>query len=45
MPPKHRPVEPLPRSLEFLARSWWLPVVLFWAFTLGIVWLAWLLRG
>ncbi len=28
MPPKHRPVEPIPRALEFLARSWWLPVLL-----------------
>jgi hypothetical protein len=35
MPPKHRPSPPIPKPLEFLVRTRWLPFVLFWALVLG----------
>jgi hypothetical protein len=43
MPPKHRPSPNIPSVMEVLLRPWWLPVVLFWACTLGVSYVAWLL--
>lgn len=41
MPPKHRPVAPLPRALQALTRLWWAPVMLFWVVVFGGTYLAW----
>ena len=43
MPPKHRPTPPIPRALEFLTTTRWLPVMLFWSLVFGITYFIWLL--
>jgi hypothetical protein len=45
MPRKHRVTPGIPVALNFLISPWWLPVVLFWAFTLGVTCLVLLLRA
>ena len=44
MPAKHRPTPPIPQRFEFLTRTRWLPVILFWALILGITYFVWLFR-
>jgi hypothetical protein len=44
MPHKHRPTPPIPRRLEFLTRTRWLPVVLFWAVIVGSTYVIWFFR-
>lgn len=42
MPPNHRPSAGIPRVLEFLVQNFWLPILLFWVFTLGAGYLLWM---
>jgi hypothetical protein len=41
MPPKHRPTPPIPKALEFLTKTRWLPFVLLWGLILGVTYLVW----
>jgi hypothetical protein len=45
MPRKHRVTPDIPAALNFFVSPWWLPVVLFWAITLGVTCLVLLLRA
>ena len=44
MPSKHRPTRPIPKSLEFLARTRWLPFLLLWVAILGVTYAIWWFR-
>ena len=44
MPPKHRPTPPVPGSMEFLTRTLWLPVLLFWMLVMAASYVVWLLK-
>ena len=44
MPPKHRPTPPIPQSWEFLTRTLWFPVLLFWMLVMAASYAVWLLK-